>query len=301
MGVKLTSLTSNLHISYFITMLTLNISEEPVCQEYTTSFNLMWWVHIVCSPYFALNLLLRTKLPELSIFVDFAMTILYQTAILYTASVYFQECDHDIADHYIPVVAKWLWIEILTFFSHVLAAIFFLFFYYYACKKCRKRKNKEPTNKDIIEFYYDWVQIMAIFLSMVTNGIFLNYIDFTSEGCTSILPYLIWLIVAGYIILAITTAVFPRCFIFLTSSFFALFIAVVVLYFTSNICQEEEAAKAYVLSSMISFVIGIVTGISFFYNQSRNRKLAYEDKKIRRTDYLEELSIIQSEEERDYY
>ena len=76
MGVKLTSLTSTLHVAYLITISTLDF-DEPVCQDYKTSIEILWWVHLICSPYVILNLILKTWKPELNIFIEFLLTLLY--------------------------------------------------------------------------------------------------------------------------------------------------------------------------------------------------------------------------------
>ena len=86
-------------------------------------------------------------------------------------------------------MSKWLLIEIITFYSFIGTAILFLIFSPLFAKKPILEKSK---NKDMIDFYYENVQSLAVFVSVFVLTFSMLFVDSNAVTCDSSYTPLLW-------------------------------------------------------------------------------------------------------------
>ena len=90
-GFKLTSMMSVLHCAFFVAFCMLNKEEtDPNCIEWGHSVDYLFWTHFLNTIFLVIQpLLLRFNQISIASTIEYALTAVYQGAIIYTQTWYY--------------------------------------------------------------------------------------------------------------------------------------------------------------------------------------------------------------------
>ena len=153
-------------------------------------------------------------------------------------------------------MSKWLAIEIITFYAFIGTAILFLILAPYFAKRPLLEKSKL---KDLVDFYYDSIQSIATFVSVFAVAGSLLYIDRDSVSCDDSYTPLIWWILIFFMWPTLIPYIRnPKIRYAAIAIIAGVVIYVPIKYGLTDGCPREYGMKYFILSAMITVVIGSV-------------------------------------------